>query len=161
MNQEGRASIRPAIATDVPALAELVGQYWRFEEIGGFSRQDVEALLAELIATPDLGAGWVATRGARLCGYLIAMYVFSLEHGGLMAEIDEVFVLPGERTAGIGGRLLDVAEAALEQQGCVRIQLQLGAGNEAARAFYHRRGYKERSGYELLDKPLGARAGGR
>jgi hypothetical protein len=27
-------------------------------------------------------------------------------------------------------------------------------GNDAARAFYHRLGYTERSGYELLDKTL-------
>ncbi len=106
------------------------------------------------MATPSLGAGWVALHDSQLCGYLIAVYVFSLEHGGLMAEIDELFVLPSHRATGIGGRLLRTAEEALGRSGCVRIQLQLGAGNESARAFYHRHGYRERSAYELLDKPL-------
>ena len=52
--------------------------------------------------------------------------VFSLEHGGLMAEIDEFFVLPGARGQGAGGQLLEAAELALRQRGCLRVQLQLG-----------------------------------
>ena len=146
--------IRPATVADIPALARLVEQYWKFEQIAGFSRVDVEARLVELVAAPDLGAAWVALHDDELCGYLLAVHVFSLEHGGLMAEIDELFVLPSHRATGIGGVLLRTAEDALGRRGCVRIQLQLGAGNEAARAFYHHHGYRERSAYELLDKPL-------
>jgi hypothetical protein len=36
----------------------------------------------------------------------------------------------------------------------VRLQLQLGAANALARAFYQRQGYAPRAGYELLDKAL-------
>jgi hypothetical protein len=36
----------------------------------------------------------------------------------------------------------------------VRVQLQLGVTNAAARTFYERRGYAGRAGYQLLDKPL-------
>ena len=52
--------IRPATVADIPALARLVEQYWKFEQIAGVSRVDVEGRLAELVATPDLGATWVA-----------------------------------------------------------------------------------------------------
>jgi len=51
-------------------------------------------------------------------------------------------------------RLLAAAETALAARGCVRLQLQLGDDNRAARAFYERRGYGPRAGYYLLDKPL-------
>jgi GNAT superfamily N-acetyltransferase len=81
--------------------------------------------------------------------------VLSIEHQGLMAEIDEFFVLPDARTHGIGGALLTAAEGALRRRGCVRLQLQLGVANAEARAFYERRGYAQRAGYELLDKALG------
>jgi hypothetical protein len=36
----------------------------------------------------------------------------------------------------------------------VRLQLQIAVSNEAARAFYGRRGFAARAGYTLLDKPL-------
>jgi GNAT superfamily N-acetyltransferase len=82
------------------------------------------------------------------------VHVFSLEHGGLMAEIDEFFVLPAARAQGVGGQLLAAAEQALRQRGGVRLQLQLAVANTAARSFYERRGYGGRAGYQLLEKAL-------
>jgi len=84
----------------------------------------------------------------------VAATVLSLEHGGLMAEIDELFVLPEQRARGIGAQLLAAAEAALAARGYVRLQLQLGVDNAVARAFYEHRGYCARSGYRLLEKDL-------
>lgn len=89
-----------------------------------------------------------------IAGYLLAVYVFSLEHLGLTVEIDEFFVLPSCRGHGAGLRLLQLAEAEFARMKCANISLQLGRGNDAARAFYRERGYSERSGYELLDKKL-------
>jgi GNAT superfamily N-acetyltransferase len=148
--------IRAATPSDIPGLLALVRRYWEFEAIEGFTALRVELLLKRLIATPHLGAAWVAEAEGRLTGYLIAVTVFSLEHGGLMAEIDELYVLPEARSRGVGARLLATAEAALAAEGCVRLQLQLGAANAAARGFYERRGYRARDGYRLLDKALGA-----
>jgi GNAT superfamily N-acetyltransferase len=54
----------------------------------------------------------------------------------------------------VGTQLLAAAEAALAARGCVRLQLQLGLGNAAARDFYQHRGYRAREGYRLLDKGL-------
>ena len=90
-----------------------------------------------------------------LVGYLIVVLVMSIEHQGLMGEIDELFVLPEARSRGTGTRLLAAAESELAQRGCVRLQLQLATGIARARAFYERLGFAARAGYELLDKPLG------
>jgi GNAT superfamily N-acetyltransferase len=94
-------------------------------------------------------------------GYLLAVLVFSLEHGGMMAEIDEFFVSPACRRHGIGAALLLSAENALQESGVRRLQLQLGSGNARARDFYTARGYGRRAGFELWDKALLAPGGGR
>lgn len=146
--------IRTALASDVPGLVSLVRRYWEFEGLRDFDALQVELLLQRLTAQRTLGEIWVATDAAALSGYLIVVYVLSLEHRGLMAEIDEFFVLPEARSQGVGGALLGHAEALLRQRGCVRLQLQLGVKNEAAQLFYERRGYHCRSGYALLDKAL-------
>ncbi len=148
--------IRPATPEDIPALLALVRRYWEFEGITGFMALRVELVLKRLLAEPPLGAAFLAEADGRLVGYLIVVLVLSIEHQGLMGEIDEFFVLPEARSRGVGGALLTAAEAALTARGCVRLQLQLGVANEAARAFYQRRGYAARSGYALLDKPLAA-----
>src|SRR6266404_5264523 len=111
-------------------------------------------VLPRLLAEPRLGAVWVAESDGRLVGYLIAVLVLSVEHQGLMAEIDEFFVLPEARSCGVGRQLLAAAETALAARGCARLQLQLGVANLAGRGFYQHRGYAARAGYELLDKPL-------
>jgi GNAT superfamily N-acetyltransferase len=147
-------TVRPAARADIPQLLALVRRYWEYERISGFEALRVELLLQQLIAEPHLGAAWVAETEDRLTGYLIAVTVLSLEHGGLMAEIDELFVLPEARSHGAGSRLLAAAEAALAARGCVRLQLQLGMRNSAARSFYARRGYAARAGYELIEKAL-------
>ena len=149
-------NVRPAAPNDIPALLALVRRYWEFEGIAGFAALRVELVLQRLLAEPRLGAVWVAESDARLVGYLIAVLVLSVEHQGLMGEIDEFFVLPEARSHGAGRQLLAAAETALAARGCVRLQLQLGVANLAGRAFYQHRGYAVRPGYELLDKPLPA-----
>jgi ribosomal protein S18 acetylase RimI-like enzyme len=145
--------IRLAAVGDAAAIAALVERYWVFESIGGFDRQRIEALLRDLLSAPERGACWVVEGEGRLCGYLLAVFMFSLEHGGLMAEIDELFVSPEMRSAGVGTLLVAAAERDLAGRGLVRLQLQLAVDNERARLFYERRGFLPRS-YELLDKPL-------
>jgi GNAT superfamily N-acetyltransferase len=146
--------IRLATPADVRGIAPLVARYWEFEGIAGFQLPRIEALLDELLATPDRGAIWVAETAAGLSGYLLAVFMFSLEHGGLMAEIDELFVLPEMRSARAGALLLAAAERDMAARGLRRLQLQLGIENHRGRTFYSRHGFLARCGYELLDKSL-------
>jgi GNAT superfamily N-acetyltransferase len=146
--------VRAATSADIPAALELVRSYWDFEGIGGFDAPRIGRVLQRLVGDSPYGAMWVATHQATLTGYLIVVLVMSVEHRGLMGEIDEFFVQPQARSHGVGAQLLAAAEADLERRGAVRLQLQIGAGNARGRAFYERHGYALRAGYELLDKQL-------
>lgn len=151
------AIVRPAAAGDIPALLPLVELYWAFEDIAGFDPARVGRELERLFADPRLGAGWIAEVNGKPAGYLLAVYVFSLEHLGLTAEIDEFFVLPSCRGHGAGSQLLQMAEAEFARMMCTNVSLQLGRGNDVAREFYRRHGYSDRAGFELLDKMLDLR----
>ena len=140
--------------SDVPRIAALVGRYWEFENLSGFDQHRVEKHIASLLALPEHGACWIAERSGVVAGYIIAVYVFSLEHGGVMAEIDEFFVSPEFRSAGTGKTLLLRCEDDMRSMGIGEVQLQIGVTNIHARNFYERHGYALRSGYALLEKPL-------
>ena len=148
------AIVRRTVAADIPALLPLIEQYWAFEDIAGFDPARVGRELGRLFADPQLGAGWIAEMNGKAAGYLLAVYVFSLEHLGVTAEIDEFFVLPSRRGHGAGSQLLQAAEAEFTRMNCTNVSLQLGRGNDAAREFYRRHGYSDRAGFELLDKML-------
>lgn len=146
--------IERATMNDVSGLIPLIAEYWRFEAIADFEPQRIEVQLKRVISEPGLGAVWIAFVADVPVAYLIAVYVFSLEHLGITAEIDELFVLPPERGKGIGTQLLKTAESEFRCAGCTNVSLQLSRNNDAARTFYHSNGYTERPTYELLDKTL-------
>ena len=146
--------IRKATPDDIKVLLPLVAAYWQFEGISGFDRERIAHQLERLLTEPHLGVGWVALEEKLAIGYLLAVYVFSLEHLGLTAEIDEFFVSPAKRNTGTGSALLGAAESEFTRIGCTNVSLQLSRGNVSARTFYKHHGYGERSRYELLDKSL-------
>jgi ribosomal protein S18 acetylase RimI-like enzyme len=146
--------IRSANGADITRIAALVRLYWELESIQGFNESRIESLLRGLLAAPEHGACWVAETAGSIVGYLIAVYMFSLEHGGFMAEIDEFFVTAAGRSAGVGSSLMEIAERDISALGMRRVQLQLAVDNGRARAFYQGRGFSPRAGYELLDKAL-------
>ena len=146
--------VRAATGADLPALLPLVEEYWRFEDIAGFDAACIGRELGRALANAQLASAWIALVRGKPAGYLLAVYVFSLEHLGLTAEIDEFFVLPSARGKGLGDALLSAAEAEFTRRGCTNVSLQLGKGNEGARVFYRAHGYAERAGFELLDKML-------
>jgi GNAT superfamily N-acetyltransferase len=151
-------SISLAGVDDIPALSRLVERYWRFEELTGFDAGAITKQLERLVGDVSLGSAWIAREGAEPAAYLLAVYVFSLEHRGLTAEIDEFFVDPSYRGRGIGSALLAAAEDEFERRGCTNVALQLGRDNHAGRTFYLSHGYAERSAFELMDKSLPRRA---
>jgi ribosomal protein S18 acetylase RimI-like enzyme len=146
--------IREATRRDIQSIAALVGQYWEFEGIENYESDRIVGLLEKVIDSPGLGKLWVSEIGDGLCGYLLVTFSLSLEYGGLMAQIDEFYVSKPYRSLGIGNKLLQKSEFDLNAMSIVRIELQLGRNNNKAREFYHRHGFLERDGYELLDKPL-------
>ena len=86
----------------------------------------------------EVGVGlfFVAEAAGRLVGTVMAGY------DGHRGWIYSLAVDTDFRKQGIGRALLRRAESALEKRGCVKINLQVGDGNEAVIGFYEKMGYK-------------------
>jgi GNAT superfamily N-acetyltransferase len=146
--------IRRATTADAPAIVPQMQRYWDFEGIAGFDQSHATALLQGFLSNPHQGLCWIADHAGGVDGYLLAVLVFSFEHGGTTAEIDELFVAQSLRSAGIGSSLLAAAERDLRALGAVRLQLQLNVNNKRGRKFYVRKGFEPRDAYDLYEKPL-------
>ncbi|MDR5725871.1 MAG: GNAT family N-acetyltransferase [Terriglobia bacterium] len=149
-----RLLIRLARDSDRENIASLVALYWELENIPGYDRARLTTLLADFLSKPLRGRCWVAEEGGRLVGYLLAVYLFSLEHGGNMAEIDEFFVLNEKRSLHAGTALLDTASEAMTKDGITHLQLQLSTQNLNAKRFYERHGFRSIAGRDVLSKAL-------
>jgi ribosomal protein S18 acetylase RimI-like enzyme len=146
--------IREASSSATGELLPLIEAYWRHEAIVGFEGARLRHQLEEFLSTPAYGRGWLATRASVAVGYLLCTFVYSFEHGGLMAEIDEFFVGAPYRRQGIGQALLARARSSMVALGCVCLQMQVADGNVQARDFYTRQGFEQKSGYRLWLSPL-------
>ena len=60
------------------------------------------------------------------------------------AFLAELYVVPAYRAAGVGGRLMAGIEAKARQLGVGKLELKVHAGNEAARRYYERLGFRAR-----------------
>lgn len=81
------------------------------------------------------GLFFVALSGQEVTGTVMAGY------DGHRGWIYSVAVSPAHRRRGIGSQLVCFAERALTNKGCVKVNLQIIAGNESVTAFYASLGF--------------------
>jgi len=146
--------IVPAAPDSIPVLVELMRLYWEFEQIRGFDAGNAERLLTAFLKQPELGRGWIALDDRQVLGYLLCSRVFSFEHGGATAAIDEIYVIADARGRGVGKLLVGAAESAMREQGCVHIEMEVSARNVRAQHFYSLLGFSTRAGYSMMHKAL-------
>jgi ribosomal protein S18 acetylase RimI-like enzyme len=140
--------------SDIELLLPLIEAYWRHDNIAGYERPRLRRQLREFLSEPAYGCGWLATRTDIALGYLLCSFVYSFEHGGPMAEIDELFVAAPYRQQGIGQALLARARTDLAARGHHCLQMQVADDNAQAQGFYTRLGFKQKTGYRLWLAPL-------
>lgn len=144
--------------SDTDRLLPLIETYWLHDNIVGYERSRLRRQLTEFLSEPAYGCGWLATSRDVAVGYLLCSLLYSFEHGGLMAEIDELFVALPNRRQGIGQALLGRARTKLAARGCHHLQMQVADDNAEAQGFYSRLGFKQKSGYRLWLAPLDTQA---
>jgi ribosomal protein S18 acetylase RimI-like enzyme len=144
--------IRPLKSRDLPNLLKLAQAYWGFEKIRGFRAKDYRKLAVKILKNPSLGRIWVAVEGDRLLGYLVVVFLMSLEYGGIAAEIDELYVDRMERGRGVGDSLLKAAGKRLTKEGVVQICLRVGKSNAVGIRFYKKMGFRRRNEFLVMDR---------
>jgi len=150
--------IRPLKSRDLPKLIKLARAYWKFEKISGFQPKDYRRLAVKILKNPSLGRIWVAVEGDRLIGYLVLVFLMSLEYGGIAVEIDELYVDRLYRGRGVGESLLQAADMRLSTQGVASISLRVGKSNRAGIRFYEKLGFRRRNEFLVMDRKRGGRS---
>jgi GNAT superfamily N-acetyltransferase len=100
-----RTTIQRAGRADIPALVELMSQFYA-ESSYPLDRTWAEASFDVLLRDELRGAVWIARRGSEPAGYVVLALRHSMEFGGLAGIIDDLFVPPQFRRRGVGSALL-------------------------------------------------------
>jgi len=119
-----------ADATDRLQVVELWRNVFGYET----AHNEPNLTISKKIAIND-GLFFVAVENSAIVGTIMAGY------DGHRGWLYSVAVDPGKRLNGLGSSLVIHAEKALADLGCMKINLQLLATNEATAAFYKSIGY--------------------
>ena len=131
--------VRDALATDASEIARLLAQLGHTRPPGG----DVERLTAFLTSGEQ---ALVATRTrpgreASILGVLTLHVTPLLHRPGPIGRITALVVDEGARGQGVGGALVNAAEARFAARGCVLVEVTSNQRRTDAHAFYERLGY--------------------
>ena len=133
-------SFAPATEADLPRLLPVLREFYAEEHLP-WNEPALRAALAVLIADPNAGRLRLIVREGEIAGHLAIGFCFSLEFGGRYGLLDELFVLPAHRGAGLAKRALAEAEALCRAEGLLALRLEVNDDNERARGIYERAGY--------------------
>lgn len=90
---------------------------------------------------PELGFVWLARRDGEVVGCCVICYAISTSRGGLVAKLDDVNVMPGQESQGIGSAMMEALKEELRRAGVSRIDTATHFDNPGARRFYERHGF--------------------
>jgi ribosomal protein S18 acetylase RimI-like enzyme len=134
--------IERATSEDTEQLLELMQK--QFLEHGiPFDDARLRAAIEQLLALDGLGFVLSARKNSQLVGLAVISLAWTLEHGGKSAWLDELFVLPEFRGAGIGAMLLERVVIEASESRCLAIDLEVDSEHRRAENLYARNGFKK------------------
>lgn len=148
-------TFRAATESDLELLLRFMAALYREDGSTPFRAKPTEAALRGLLAAPERGLVRVIERDGTPAGYVVLTWGYSLEFHGPDAFIDELYVAPEHRGAGLGRQTVAWAEAACRAHGAAALHLEVELDNARAHALYRASGFAER-GLRLMTKRLSA-----
>jgi GNAT superfamily N-acetyltransferase len=134
-------SIRRAGHADAGAIHRLLAVQLADHHIP-ISADALARAIDGVISVPARGFFLVAEGDGKCLGVAYVSFIWALEHGGHAGWLEELYVAPEHRGAGIGAQLLTAVIAAAGAAGCAALDLEIDAGHERVRPLYERHGFK-------------------
>jgi GNAT superfamily N-acetyltransferase len=134
-------SIASATVTDCSESARLLVQQLAEHSVEA-AAEELSSVLEKIVADAARGFVLVARENGRVVGIAYVATILSAEHCGLVAWLEELYVMPSHRSRGIGTALIAAIIERARQAGIVAIDLEIDAGHSRAEALYRRLGFR-------------------
>ncbi len=154
--------VRAAGPRDVPLLLELFGELAEYEHLEDELHATHERLHDALFGPGPAAEALIAERGADAAGYALFYPTFSSFLAIQGVWLEDLFVRPAHRGAGVGRELLAAVAARVRDRGGQRLEWAALDWNELALGFYRRIGAQTMSEWithRLLGEELERLAG--
>jgi ribosomal protein S18 acetylase RimI-like enzyme len=133
--------LKPATRADETILVRMIERYYAFDNIA-FSEESARLGLRALFKDQSAGQAFLVALDSEFIGYTILTDSFDLEFGGRVGLITDLYLDAEYRRQGIGTKVMRLLEEICRKKGIGTLELQVEHGNEAARSFYQRMGFR-------------------
>jgi len=103
----------------------------------------LEAAVDGVLSEPTRGFVLLARQRGEPIGVAYVSLVWTLEHGGRSAWLEEIYVIPERRGSGTGGDLLSAVLDHARTEGCAAVDLEVDADHARAAHLYERAGFRQ------------------
>ena len=136
----GPPTLRAAEPSDVPAIVGLIGELAAFEKLTHLLEVTPEGLHPHLFGPRPAAEALVAEQGQQLIGFALFFTNFSTFLGKPGLYLEDLYVQPAHRGAGVGRALLLRLAGLANERGCGRFEWSVLDWNVDAIRFYQRLG---------------------
>jgi ribosomal protein S18 acetylase RimI-like enzyme len=134
--------IRPATPADLDEVTDLLAAQLAEHDIP-IARADLRFAADGILRVPDRGFVLLAARDGTAVGVACLSYSWTVERGGMVAWLDELYVVPALREHGIGNALLGEAIVTAGAAGCRTVELEVETSHARAEHLYRRHGFTD------------------
>jgi len=145
-------SFKPAAASDVESLMEMLRQFYAHEELPLNEAAARQAILG-ILSNESFGQIFLICSDVEIAGYAVLTFGYSLEFRGRDAFVDELFLREKFRGQGIGQRTLGFLASVCTENGISALHLEVERKNSAAQKAYRKFGFADHDRY-LMTKWL-------
>jgi GNAT superfamily N-acetyltransferase len=110
---------------------------------GGGGEPELRRALDLFLRSPEIGFVWLAYLEGEPVGVCIVCLAISTSIGGIVAKLDDVFVIDCQQGRGIGSALLQDLKQELLDRHVLRIDTSVHLQNDRAKKFYQQQGFRQ------------------
>lgn len=114
--------------------------------------EKISAAVDGIFTNPNLGALHVALSGEKIIGVSCLSFIWTIEHGGKAAWLEEIYLLPEFRGTGIGTKLLQVTLEFAKNQNCSAVDLEVEDDHARVKKLYERHGFSAHTRTHFVKK---------
>lgn len=129
-------TIRPAIAADLPLIAELIRALADYEKLAHEVRFDEAVLRDNLFGPRPYAEVIIGEIDGAPQGFALFFHNFSTFEGRPGVYLEDLFVRPAARGSGLGKALLSRLAAIAVERDCARLEWSVLDWNEPSIGFY-------------------------
>lgn len=133
-------SMRKASLIDVQQLVTMMAEFYSNSPYVLNPQRATEAFTA-LLADERLGHIWIIQSNSKDVGYVVVTLCHSMNFGGMAAVVDDFFIQPAFRGAGLGKAAMKEIRNYCASHGVRAIHVEAGRDNVPALAVYRRAGF--------------------